>query len=81
MLIVLLFANTRHNHEFAKTIVDPARQIVPRSALRGLKDEYGHIEDDVLLIEGEIHLERKPVRYVPRLEDETLLTYRHVDCL
>lgn len=44
------FVNTRNNHEFAKTIVDPTRQLVPRSGLRSLKDEYGHLDDDVILI-------------------------------
>lgn len=37
------------------------RAIAPRSTLRSFKDEYGHITDDVLIIEGETHLERKPV--------------------
>lgn len=56
---LLLLSN---GHEYAKTVVDPIRQVVPRSALRGLLDEYRHIEADVLLIEGELHLNRKPVR-------------------
>lgn len=47
--------------DYTKTVVEPIRQVVPRYTLRGFKEDYGDVDADVLLIEGEIHLGRKPV--------------------
>lgn len=47
--------------DYTKTVVEPIRQVVPRHTLRGFKEDYEDISADVLLIEGEIHLGRKPV--------------------
>lgn len=43
-----------------KDVAVPIRQAVPRSSLRGLYDDFGDIEQDVLLLRGEIHLGRQP---------------------
>lgn len=47
--------------DYTKTVVEPIRQVVPRYTLRGFKEDYADVDADVLLIEGEIHLGRKPV--------------------
>lgn len=47
--------------DYLKSVVEPIKQIAPRSALKGLVDDYESETADVLLLEGEIHLGRKPV--------------------
>ena len=49
-----------------KTVVQPIRQVVPRSSIRGFKDDYHYVDTDVVLIEGEVHVMRKPVSIAPR---------------
>ncbi|KAG2059987.1 hypothetical protein BDR06DRAFT_993662 [Suillus hirtellus] len=44
----------------AKDVAVPIRQAAPRNLLRGLYEDFGFIEQDVLLLEGEVHLGRKP---------------------
>lgn len=46
--------------EMTKTVVEPIRQVAPRSMLRGWVDQFYDKTEDVLLLEGEVHLERKP---------------------
>ncbi|KAH7928998.1 hypothetical protein BV22DRAFT_1030029 [Leucogyrophana mollusca] len=46
--------------EYIKNVVFPIRQVAPRDSLRGLKEDYGDVSADVLLVKGEIHYERKP---------------------
>ena len=47
--------------EYAKTVVHPIKQVAHRSTIRGFKDDYHHIEADVVILAGETHLYRKPV--------------------
>lgn len=47
--------------EYVKNVVNPERDVAPRESLRGIRDDYGHIHADVVLLEGEIHYTRKPV--------------------
>jgi hypothetical protein len=49
--------------DYIKNVVSPVRQAAPRHTLHGLREDYGHITADVVLVEGEIHYERKPVGY------------------
>ncbi|TFY76959.1 hypothetical protein EWM64_g7055 [Hericium alpestre] len=46
--------------DYTKTVVEPVRQVVPRGTIRGFKEEYGDVDADVVLLEGETHLNRKP---------------------
>jgi hypothetical protein len=55
--------------EYAKTVVQPINQVVHRSTIRGFKDDYYHIDADVVILAGETHLYRKPV---------SSLSYSHV---
>ena len=48
-----------------KTVIQPIRQVVPRSSIRGFKDDYYHVDTDVVLIEGEIHAKTRPVSTAP----------------
>ena len=48
--------------DYLKSVVEPIKQVAPRSALKGLIDDYGSETANVLLLEGETHLNRKPVR-------------------
>ena len=50
-----------------KTIVQPMKQVVPRYSIRGFKDDYYHVDADVVLLVGEIHLRRKPVSTTQQL--------------
>ncbi|KAG9125975.1 hypothetical protein FRC07_005383 [Ceratobasidium sp. 392] len=49
-----------HGIEFMKSVVDHMLEVAPRSQLRGLVENYGWVDTEVLLLEGEIHLDRKP---------------------
>ncbi|THH17349.1 hypothetical protein EW146_g3462 [Bondarzewia mesenterica] len=49
-----------YNTDYSKTVVDPIRQVVSRSTLRGFVEEYGDHDEDVVLLAGELHLGRKP---------------------
>ncbi|QRW05104.1 O-FucT domain protein [Ceratobasidium sp. AG-Ba] len=49
-----------HGKDWMKSVVDHMLEVAPRSRLRGLVDEYDRIDAEVLLLEGEIHLDRKP---------------------
>ena len=40
---------------------NPAAELVPAATMRGFIDDYSHYTEDVLLLQGEIHLGRKPV--------------------
>lgn len=55
--------------EYAKTVVHPIREVAQRSTIRGFKDDYYHIDADVVILAGETHLYRKPV---------SRLSYSHV---
>jgi hypothetical protein len=48
--------------DYTKTVVDPIRQVAPRSQIRGFVEDYSPVKAEVLMLEGEIHLGRKPVR-------------------
>ncbi|THH16171.1 hypothetical protein EW146_g4417, partial [Bondarzewia mesenterica] len=50
----------RYTFQGAKTVVDPICQVVSRSTLQGFVEEYGHHDEDVILLAGELHLGRKP---------------------
>ena len=39
-----------------KLVTTPVKQAAPRPHLRGLEDDFGILNDDVFLLEGETHL-------------------------
>ncbi|KAH9980621.1 hypothetical protein BJV74DRAFT_887716 [Russula compacta] len=47
--------------DFEKSIVRPLKQVVPRSSIRGFKDDYYEVDADVVVLAGETHFLRKPV--------------------
>jgi hypothetical protein len=51
--------------ELDKTVIRPIKQVAPRSSIRGFKDDYYHVDTDVVLIEGEVHIGTKPVSIAP----------------
>jgi hypothetical protein len=53
--------------EYAKTVVRPIRQVAHRSTIRGFRDDYYHVDSDVVVVAGETHLGRKPVSNPPAL--------------
>ncbi|KAF8123741.1 hypothetical protein EV363DRAFT_1179181 [Boletus edulis] len=46
--------------DYVKNVVDPIKQVAPRDSIRGFVDDYYDFTEDVLLLRGEIHYERKP---------------------
>ncbi|KAF8760852.1 GDP-fucose protein O-fucosyltransferase [Rhizoctonia solani] len=46
--------------DYTKSVVEPIKQVAPRSRLRGMFDDYNHINEEVLILAGETHLNRKP---------------------
>jgi hypothetical protein len=46
--------------DYAKTVINPIRQVVRHDSIHGLIQEYKNVTQDVFLLEGEIHLNRKP---------------------
>lgn len=49
--------------DYVKNVVNPIREIAPRETIRGLHEDYNHFEEDVVLLEGEVHYGRKPVSH------------------
>lgn len=47
--------------EYSKAVVDPIRQITPRKALHGFKNDFEDRKEEVVLLAGEVHYGRKPV--------------------
>lgn len=46
--------------EYSKAVVDPIRQIAPRKALRGFKNDFEGRKEEVVLLAGEVHYRRNP---------------------
>ncbi|KAI0308222.1 hypothetical protein B0F90DRAFT_1807467 [Multifurca ochricompacta] len=44
--------------DYAKTVVSPAKEVVYRSSIRGFRDDYYHVDADVIVLAGETHLYR-----------------------
>lgn len=61
LTLYLFLSPSSSKYGLEKTIVQPMKQVVPRSSIRGFKDDYYHVDADVVLLAGEIHLRRKPV--------------------
>ncbi|KAG9126570.1 hypothetical protein FRC07_002943 [Ceratobasidium sp. 392] len=49
----------RLNQEFIKTIVWPMMQVAPRAHMRGFVNDLAGRVEDIVLVSGEMHLERK----------------------
>jgi hypothetical protein len=47
--------------ELDRTVVSPIKQVTPRWTIRGFKDDYYDVDEDVVLLAGETHLSRKVV--------------------
>jgi hypothetical protein len=52
---------SRLGFDFAKAVVSHLKQIVPRSSIRGFRDDFYDVDADVVVLAGETHLYRKPV--------------------
>lgn len=61
-LLLILSLSFSLGMDYVKHVAEPIRQVAPRNVIRGFVDEYGHSMADVLLLAGELHLGRKPVR-------------------
>lgn len=64
ILILVLLTNESKpslGMDYVKNVVNPIMQVAPRDSIRGFVDDYYHLTEDVLLLSGEIHYERKPV--------------------
>ncbi|KAK0217398.1 hypothetical protein EDD85DRAFT_916574 [Armillaria nabsnona] len=46
--------------EYSRAVVDPIRQIAPRKALHGFKNDFEGRKEEVVLLAGEVHYGRKP---------------------
>ncbi|KAG8903163.1 hypothetical protein FRB99_003664 [Tulasnella sp. 403] len=46
--------------DYLKSVVEPIKQVAPLSRLRGWVDDYDQVDADILVLEGETHLGRKP---------------------
>lgn len=56
--IVHTFESVRRS-DLAKAVVEPIREVVERTTLRGFVDDFADVDTRVLLLEGEIHNGRK----------------------
>ena len=50
-----LMPQRRLGYDLMKAVVYPIRQVAPRQTLRGLRDDFGHLTADVVLLAGEVH--------------------------
>ncbi|KAI9439096.1 hypothetical protein H4582DRAFT_2142398 [Lactarius indigo] len=46
--------------DFAKLVVGDLKQVVPRTSIRGFKDDYRDVDADVVVLAGQTHLGTKP---------------------
>ncbi|KAG8895708.1 hypothetical protein FRC01_012239 [Tulasnella sp. 417] len=46
--------------DYLKSVVQPIKQVAPLRWVKGWQDDYGKIDTDILVLEGETHLGRKP---------------------
>jgi hypothetical protein len=60
-------------YELDRTIIQPVKQVAPRSSIRGFKDDYYHADSDVVQLSGETHVWRKPVRIAPHYLSRTCI--------
>ena len=60
-----ILSTSSNKYELDRTIIRPIKQVAPRSSIRGFKDDYYHVDSDVVLLSGETHIWRKPVRITP----------------
>lgn len=51
--------------EFSKAVNNPGYEVTPLNMMRGFINDFGHHTEDVLLVEGELHGDRKPVSFLP----------------
>ena len=61
----MILSPSSNKHELDRTIIQPIKQVAPRSSIRGFKDDYYHVDSEVVLLSGETHVWRKPVRIPP----------------
>jgi hypothetical protein len=54
----------RKTTEWMRTVTRPMQQLAPVSRSRGFVDEYGSIDAEVLLIDGQTHEGRKAVGFL-----------------
>jgi hypothetical protein len=52
--------------EYAKTVVQSIKEVAHRTSIRGFKEDWYHVNADVVILAGETHLYRKPVSRLPR---------------
>lgn len=50
--------------DLVKNVVNPVKHVAPRDSIRGFVDDYYDLTEDVILVQGEIHYQRKPVGHV-----------------
>jgi hypothetical protein len=60
--LILLSISTM---ELDRQVVTPIKQVSPRSSIRGFRDDYSHLDADVVVLAGEIHVGRKVVSRLP----------------
>ncbi|KAH7910940.1 hypothetical protein BJ138DRAFT_1064116 [Hygrophoropsis aurantiaca] len=46
--------------DFVKHVVVPTKQVASRQSMRGFLDDFAHMDAEVIVLEGETHLYRKP---------------------
>lgn len=51
--------------EYVRTVTEPIKQVSLGERMKGWWDDYKDISEEVLLLEGETHYQRKPVRCRP----------------
>ena len=58
----MILSLSSNKYELERAIIQPIKQVAARSSIRGFKDDYYHVDSDVVLLAGETHAWRKPVR-------------------
>jgi hypothetical protein len=67
----MILSPSSTKYELDRTIIQPIKQVAPRSSIRGFKDDYYHVDSDVVILSGETHIWRKPVRIAPHFLSRT----------
>lgn len=47
--------------QFTKSVVEPIKQVAPMTVIKGFIEDYRNVTADIIFLEGEIHIDRRPV--------------------
>jgi hypothetical protein len=73
----MILSRSSNKHDLDMTVIQPIKQVAPRSSIRGFKDDYYHVDSDVVMLSAATLVWCKPVRIAPHFLSRTCM---HSQC-